>query len=180
MALRAGRSAASHAAAGSAARLGDNATEAAAAAAGVDLDGDDADGTKPASPQSYCTCGFRHHEFLAGDFDLHAERPDAVCQASSVPGPDSCVKGPCGAHPNRKQREGTGSPFSASADAVYRLPRVAINMGGGGRYKKPVPVVFRGCFETSTVGPGRKRAQNSTGWHLTQETMEGHFLPSVS
>ena len=85
---------------------------------------------KPASPQSYCTCGFRHDEFLAGDFDLHAERPDAVCQASSVPGPDSCVKGPCGAHPNKKVREATRSSFSASADAVYRLPQVAINMVG--------------------------------------------------
>jgi hypothetical protein len=138
-----------------AARLGspedsEAAAAAAAAAAGIDIEGSNTASTKvykPASPQSYCTCGFRHDEFLAGDFDQYAERPDAVCQASAVPGPSSCVKGPCGANPNVKQRKYSAS----SADAVYRLPKVVINMGGGGGSEKHAAVVFRGCFETSTV-----------------------------
>jgi len=83
-----------------------------------------------------------------------------------VPGPDSCVKGPCGANPNRQQREGTSTKYSytASAEAVYRLPKVAINMGGGGESKKHAPVVFRGCFETSTARPD---LQHSTGARAT-------------
>jgi len=56
---------------------------------------------------------------------------------SSVPGPSSCVKGPCGAHPNVKQihapstsKKYSHAKYSEQADAVYRLPRVVINMAG--------------------------------------------------
>jgi len=62
---------------GAAAQLGETAAQtaaaASAAASGIELDGDDdsdvgggATVHKPHAPQSFCTCGFRHHEFVAG------------------------------------------------------------------------------------------------------------------
>jgi len=107
----------------------------------------------PYQPRAYCHCSFRFDEYIASDFDLHASRPDEVCAASSVSGGEACIKGPCGSHPNKRQQDLPGSAYGTRSDAVYRLPQLSIDMGGGGRSHRHAMTVFRGCFETSTAKP---------------------------